>query len=132
VEFHSLDFSIVQAIEHPPVGFADFRPQLIEYFASHMDFYMAKLAYLASQGDGVQIVEAYQSSTVVAQYAQTAQKLKDLYRSVRGEEWAGTTNGGFDPTKRVWYPDCDPGLIARRSPVDEELNEYWPPPGVKW
>jgi ubiquitin-protein ligase len=128
VEFHSLDFSIAQAIEHPPSGFEDFRPRLAEYFASHMDFYMAKLAYLAAKGDGVEVGDGYEASTVVAQYAETARKLKELYRAVRGEEWVGTGDGGFDPAKRVWYAECDPALAARSAPVADEPDDDAGPP----
>jgi hypothetical protein len=116
VEFYSLDFALAQAIQSPPPGFDAFRDQLVQYFVAHMDFYMAKLEWLRSKGDGVTISECYEGSTVVVQYAQTAQKLRDLYMAVRGEEWVAGGDGEFDPTKRIWYAECEPALIARAAP----------------
>jgi ubiquitin-protein ligase len=129
VEFHSLDFSLVHAIEKPPTGFEAFRQPLVEYFISHMDFYMAKLEWLRSKGDGVRISETYSESTVVAEYARTAQKLKGLYKKLRGEEWVAGGDGGFDPRKRIWYAECDPDLVEKAAPTEDpdyddfELND---------
>jgi hypothetical protein len=71
----------------------------------------------------VTIRERYQGSTVIVQYAKTAQKLRDLYMAVRGEEWVAAGDGGFDPTKRIWYTECDPIVIARAAPNDDNDNE---------
>jgi ubiquitin-protein ligase len=123
VEFHSLDFSLIQAIESPPTGFEAFRQQLVEYFMANMDFYMAKLEWLRSKGDGVKISEMYSGSTVVAQYEKTAQKLKVLYKKLRGEDWIAGGDGGFDPTKRIWYAECDPDLVAQAAPTSGPDDE---------
>jgi hypothetical protein len=53
---------------------------------------------------------------VVVTYGITAEKLKELYRSLRGD---------FGPTKRLWYAECDEDLITRGAPTDEgNWDEY--------
>jgi ubiquitin-conjugating enzyme E2 Z len=105
VEFHSLDFSLTQAIRNPPDGFSEFQPHFTKYFIDHMDFYMAKLEWLAAKGEGSAIRHPYQSSSVIAHYRNTITKLKQMYTELAGSEWVGKEEAAaFDPGKRNWYP----------------------------
>jgi ubiquitin-protein ligase len=128
VEFHSLDFALSQAIQFPPSGCSEFHDDLIEYFIHHMDFYMAKLSWLSSHHEGEQIGFDFcydECRPGVANYSSISQKLKDLYKSFTGTDWVQSSDGGFDPTKRVWYPECDPALAALRAPTGyDDLGGY--------
>jgi hypothetical protein len=132
VEFHSLDFSITQAIESPPIGFAEFRPHFIQYFLSHIDFYMAKLNFLMSKWDLMMIGHSYASSIVTATYSQTSEKLKTLYESLSGSAWVSENEGSFDATTRHWYTANDSEGIVSSGPMfhHEEIDfeEYSPSP----
>jgi ubiquitin-protein ligase len=103
VEYQSMRFSIVKAIENPPPGFAEFRPQLIQYFADHMDFFMAKLAWLQANDEG-KIFDIYMNYTVTctARYHETAKMLIALYAKLMERPWVKTGEGGFDPSTRIW------------------------------
>jgi hypothetical protein len=116
VEFHSLDFSSEQAIRSPPEGFAEFRDQLVNFFFSHMDFYAAKLEWLRAHNEGEIFVSPFGGSSI-AIYGKSLEKLKDLYRELSHEDFARTGDGGFDPTRRIWYDECDPEMMKRRSAV---------------
>jgi hypothetical protein len=103
VEFYSLDFTITQAINAPPRGCDGFRPHVVKYFVDHMDFYMAKLAWLKAKGDN-QLISPPNGYTapVVANYGATEAKLLALYKELTGKDWERTGDGGFDPRKRKW------------------------------
>jgi ubiquitin-protein ligase len=123
VEFHSLDFSLTQAIESPPEGFEEFKQPLIEYFIGHMAFYTSKLEWLRLKGDGQTINESYSQSTLVTEYGKTAIKLTELYQKLSGKDWIASGDGGFDPTKRIWYDECDPSLMAGAAPTDQSAGD---------
>jgi ubiquitin-protein ligase len=120
VEFHSLRFALEQAVKFPPEGFAEFRDEIARYFVEHMGFYAAKLGWLAASDDNALIEDSYGGS-VTAEYGATLAQLKTLYRELTGADWIGDgEDGGFDPTKRIWYAECEPELIAR---VDVGMDE---------
>jgi ubiquitin-protein ligase len=124
VEYYSLEFAIEHAIETPPPGFAPFRDQLIAYFVAHMDFYMAKLAWLAETHDEWLIDAMYEGLSVTANYAVVAVKLLALYENVTGEMWVKKGDAGFDPRTRIWYPECDPAVAASREPTHVEEEDW--------
>jgi ubiquitin-protein ligase len=126
VEFHSLDFSIEQAIRSPPEGFAEFRDQLAAFFLSHMDFYAAKLEWLQTHCEGEPFGLPYR--TTGPTYGASLEKLKSLYRELSHGDFEAEGDGGFDPTQRIWYHECDPEVIERRAafePNGTGGTEYW-------